>query len=99
MHIHRMHSRDEFMARRPVGMLVRVIRVPTAGRRERPDGRLIPLPGVHFSYSFIVGDHAWVYDEKLIGDANPAIIDLKDTLWAELERTGEYYLYPCARSF
>jgi hypothetical protein len=101
MHIHQTSSREEFLANRPVGMLIRVIRVPTTARKVRPgDNCLVTVPGIHFSYSFIIGDHAWTYHEKLLGkvNENPAILDLEHTLWAELERTGEYYLYPRAGS-
>jgi hypothetical protein len=100
MKLHQTESREEFMANRPPGTPVRVIRKATAGLMERPDDdRLISVPGIEFSYSYVVGDRAWSYYEKLLGDRNPAIIDFKDTLFGELERTGEYYLYPCAGSF
>jgi hypothetical protein len=100
MQLHQTESREQFMANRPAGTLVRVIRTPTAGLMERPDDdRLISVPGIEFSYSYVVGDHAWSYHETLLGDRNPAIIDFKDALFGELERTGEYYLYPVSRSF
>lgn len=65
----------------------------------RRNGRVETVPAIQFTYSFVVGDREWVYQETRFASTNPGRIDLSGTLWAELERSGDYQLIQRSGSF
>jgi hypothetical protein len=91
-------DRATFMANRPPGVAVRVVRKASTSIERRGD-YLVSLPAIVLVYSFVRGDQEWVFQEQRIGLENGALIDLRDTLWGELEQTGEYRLLRCSGSF
>jgi hypothetical protein len=98
MNVFQTPDRDLFMANRPHGAPVRVVRMPSAQVVQR-NGRVETVPAVELTYSFMRGDQQWVFQEMRIGSAPQTMIDLSDTLWAELERSGDYQLLQRSGSF
>jgi hypothetical protein len=102
MHVHQARDRATFLANRPPGTPIRVVRMPSAEIVRRND-RIAKAPAVELTYSFRRGDQEWVFQELRIGnETEPGIetrIDLSDTLWAELEREGGYQLLQRSGSF
>ena len=98
MYPYRTRDRATFMANRPPGTPVRVVRMPSA-ESVRRDDRIVSVPAIVLTYSFVREDRDWVFEEVLIGQENGALIDLSETLWAELEKTGEYRLLRRSGSF
>jgi hypothetical protein len=98
MHLHRTSDRAHFMANRPPGAPIRVVRMPSV-QVVRRDGRIAKAPAVELTYSFRRDDQDWVFRERRIANENESRIDLSDTLWAELEQTGDYQLLQRSGSF
>ena len=98
MHIFRAPDRELFLANRPPGAPIRVVRMPSA-EIVRHNGRIATMPAVKLTYSFLRGNEEWVFQEMRVAETNPANIDLSDTLWAELERSGGYQLLQRSGSF
>ena len=98
MHVYQTSDRALFVANRPTGAPVRGVRMPST-KLVRRDGRISSLPAVELTYSFVRGDQEWVFQEKRVAHENNAIIDLRDTLWAELEQVGGYQLLQRSGSF
>jgi hypothetical protein len=65
----------------------------------RRNGQIAKAAAVELTYSFRRGDQDWVFEELRIANENEMRIDLSDTLWAELERTGDYQLIHRSGSF
>ena len=97
MYPYQTDDRELFMANRPPGTLVRVVRMPSTHRVRRGD-RFVTVPAIEFTYSYVREGRYWVYEEKRAGETNPAVIDIRDTLWAELENTGDYWVAHCSGS-
>jgi hypothetical protein len=98
MYIFRASDRALFMANRPPGVPIRVVRMPAA-EIVRRNGRIVTMPAVKLTYSFQNGDQEWVFQEMRVAETNPANIDLSGTLWAELETLGDYQLLQRSGSF
>jgi hypothetical protein len=65
----------------------------------RRSGRLENAPAVSLTYSFWRGDQQWVLEELRLANEHESRVDLHDTLWAELDRTGDYELVRRSGSF
>lgn len=98
MHVYQTPDRALFMASRPPGTSVRVVRMPSA-QVVRRNGGIATVPAVELTYSFLRGDKEWVFQEMRIARENEPLIDLSDTLWAELEQAGGYELLHRSGSF
>jgi len=98
MHIHQTRDRALFLANRPPGVPIRVVRMPSVELVRRND-RIAKALAVQLTYSFRHGDQEWVLHELRIANENEWRIDLSDTLWAELEKTGDYRLVHRSGSF
>jgi hypothetical protein len=84
-------TREEFLERLPPGMPIRVLRAWTP-LLERHGDRLVHVPAIELTYSFIHNDEQWVFQEWRIMPSREAPIDLSGTLWADIEPTGNYRL-------
>ena len=95
MHVYQTSDRAQFMATRPPGTPIRVVRMPSV-QIVRRNGQLAKALAVELTYSFRRDDQEWVFQELRIANENEPLsgsrIDLSDTLWAELEREGGYQL-------
>jgi len=98
MDIRETADRETFMANRPSGAPVRVVRMPST-QVMRHDGRVAMVPAVELTYSFRRDNQEWVFQETRIPRRGETTINLSDTLWAELERTGGYELLHRSGSF
>jgi hypothetical protein len=102
MHIHQTRDRALFLANRPPGVPIRVVRMPSV-ELVRRNGRIAKALAVQLTYSFRHDDQEWVFEEMRIANENESLsssrIDLSDTLWAELEKTGDYRLVHRSGSF
>ena len=98
MHVYQTSDREQFMANRPPGATIRVVRTPTV-EIVRRNGQIAKAIAVELTYSFRRDDQDWVFQELRIANENETRIDLGDTLWAELERTGDYQLIRRSGSF
>ena len=98
MRVYDARNREQFMANRPPGAPIRVVRMPTV-EIVRRNGQIAKAPAVELTYSFRRDDQDWVFQELRIANENEIRIDLSDTLWAELERTGDYQLIRRSGSF
>jgi hypothetical protein len=98
MHLHRTSDRAHFLANRPPGVPIRVVRMPSV-QVVRRNGRIAKAPAVELTYSFRRGDEDWVFQELRIANENESRIDLSDTLWVELEQAGDYQLLQRSGSF
>jgi hypothetical protein len=98
VHIFQAPDRDLFLANRPLGATIRVVRMSSAEVMRR-NGRIESVPAVQLTYSFLRGDQEWVFQETRLAKTNPGSIDLSDTLWAQLERQGDYQLLQRSGSF
>ena len=85
------------MANRPIGVPIRVVRMARA-QVVSGNGAFMTVPAIELTYSFVHGDRQWVFAETRIADRN-GIVNLDDTLWAELEREGGYELLQRSGSF
>jgi hypothetical protein len=65
----------------------------------RHNGWMAKAPAVELTYSFRRDDQEWMFQELRIANENETMIDLRDTLWAELEREGGYQLLQRSGSF
>ena len=94
------HSPDRahFLSQRPPGKAIRVRRAAKLTRVREDDGRLRRVPIVELAYSFIDGNNEWVFTEVRLADEN-GLVDLEDTLWAQLEQEGGYRLLRPSGSF
>ena len=93
----RASDRADFMANRPPGVRVRVVRMPGV-ELVRREGRIEHVLAVELTYSFIKGDEEWVLHETRLADEDGQV-SFADTLWAELELEGGYKLLQRAGSF
>lgn len=102
MRICEAQDREHFLANRPPGVPIRVVRMP-AVQLVRRNGQLAKALAIELTYSFRHGDQEWVFEETRIANENEPLsgsrIDLSDTLWAELEKTGDYRLVHRSGSF
>lgn len=98
MHVYQTSDRAHFMANRPLGARIRVARMPSV-EIVRRNGHIAKAPAVQLTYSFQRGDQEWVLHELRIANEKETRIDLRDTLWAELERAGDYELVHRSGSF
>lgn len=94
----RSSDRAQFLAHRPPGKPIRVLRAGTVQLVEEDNGRLRRVPAVELTYSFIDGDEERVFSELRFADDN-GFVDLRDTLWAQLEQEGGYRLLRPSGSF
>ena len=89
MHVYQTSDRAHFLANRPPGAPIRVVRMPSV-QIVRRNGQIAKALAVELTYSFHRGDQEWVFHEKRIANENEPLaesrIDLSDTLWADLER-------------
>lgn len=97
MYIYQTPDRDQFLANRPPGAPIRVVRMSSA-EVVRRNGRIESVPAVQLTYSFMRGDQEWVFHETRLAKTNPGTIDLSDTLWAKLD-PGDYQLLQRSGSF
>lgn len=65
----------------------------------RSNGRIVTVPAIELTYSFWRGDQQWVFEELRLANENESRVDLRDTLWAELDRAGDYELVRRSGSF
>jgi hypothetical protein len=72
--------------------------MPTAEIVRRND-HIVSVPAIALTYSFVRDGREWVFEELRLGEESGALIDLSDTLWTELEQTGEYRLLLRSGSF
>lgn len=91
-------DRTHFMANRPSGVRVRVVRMPSIQVMHR-NNRIARIPAIELTYSFLRGDRDWVFQETRLARENENTVDLSDTLWAELEKAGGYELLHRSGSF
>jgi hypothetical protein len=98
MHIYQTSDRTYFMANRPPGARIRVVRMPCV-QLVRRNGHSAKASAIELTYSFWRGDQQWVFEELRIANENDTRVDLRDTLWAELDRTGDYVLVHRSGSF
>jgi hypothetical protein len=98
MHIIDSDDREHFVANRPSDGPIRVVRMPVVEVVRREEGQLERVPAVELTYSFIKGDETWVFNEIRLA-AKDGLVDLRDTLWAQLEREGGYLLRHRSGSF
>jgi hypothetical protein len=93
----RASDRADFMANRPPGVRVRVVRMPGV-ELVRREGRIAHVLAARLTYSFVKGDEEWVLHETRLAEDDGQVY-LGDTLWAELEREGGYQLLHRSGSF
>jgi len=98
MQIYETSDRAHFMANRPPGARIRVVRMPSV-EIVRRNGQIANTSAVELTYSFRRGDQEWVFEELRIANENETRVDLRDTLWAELEQTGDCELVHRSGSF
>jgi hypothetical protein len=98
MYAYETADRAHFMANRPSGVPVRVVRMPSIQVMRRDD-RIARIPAIELTYSFRRDDRDWVFQETRLARGNETTIDLRDTLWAELEKAGGYELLHRSGSF
>jgi hypothetical protein len=98
MRIHQTSDRALFMANRPPGKRVRVVRMPCV-EYVRHNGRLTKVSAIGLTYSYWCDDQQWVLEEMRFANVNDTRVDLADTLWAELDQQGDCVLIKRSGSF
>jgi hypothetical protein len=98
MDVYQTSDRERFLAHRPPGARIRVVRMPSV-QIVRRNGQIEKAPAISLTYSFWRGDQQWVFEELRIANENETRVDLRDTLWAELDRDGDYQLVHRSGSF
>lgn len=90
-------DRAQFLANRRPGTRIRVVRMPTT-ELVCSEGRVDRVGAVDLTYSFVKDGERWLYHELRLGDRD-GLVNLADTLWAQLERDGDYVLVQRSGSF
>jgi len=106
MRVQHAESREVFLARRPQGTQIAVVRMPTSELVRCHSGELTTFAAVVLTYSYVDRDAGieWVFHEtRRVGDDRPrgGFVELGDTLWAALSRDehGPYVLRHRSGSF
>lgn len=101
MYVIRASDRETFLANRPEGLPINVVRMPTTQLRRRRNLGVTSFPAVELTYSFIVGDQQWVFQElRVADDPRGGFVSLDGTLWSDLANgLAPYLLIPRSGSF
>ena len=84
MYVAHASGRDAFLANRPAGTAIRVVRMGTSVLKRRPNLGVTSFPAVQLTYSFYnaMTDTEWIFNETLVAE-NPrgGFVSFAGTLW------------------